>query len=178
MASPLPIIYAPNPVFRQRAEPVEIVNDEIKEIVARMFATLDAEHAVGIGANMVGLLKRIVVIKLRDDETRYALINPQITSNSDEMQEFEEASVCFPGISAKVKRPKSIVVEYLDENGAKQTLKAEGFLSTVIQHEIDYLDGKIFVDYLSKMKREMLLKKSEKFLKHNPPHVHTADCRH
>ena len=71
-----------------------------------------------------------------------------------------------------------MTVEYLDEAGAKQTLDAEGFLATVIQHEIDYLDGKIFVDYLSKMKKDMLLKKSEKFLKNNPPHVHTASCKH
>ena len=178
MSETLPIILAPHPIFRQKAEAVEKVDDEVKRTIARMFATLDAEFAVGIGANMVGLLKRIVVIHLRDEGTRLAMVNPVILNRSTETQTFEEASISFPGISAKVTRPKSVTVEYLDEAGAKQTLDAEGFLATVIQHEIDYLDGKIFVDYLSKMKKDMLLKKSEKFLKNNPPHVHTASCKH
>ncbi len=78
MVAPLPIIYAPNPIFRQKAKAVDNVNDKVREVVAQMFATLEAEHAIGIGANMVGVLQRIVVIKLREDETRYALINPEI----------------------------------------------------------------------------------------------------
>lgn len=178
MVQPLPLYLAPHPIFRQKAHAVDVVDEEIRHLIARMFATLEHEYAIGLGANMVGVLKRIIVVNLKDSNQRYAMVNPEITERSKEMQQFEEASICFPGISAKVSRPKAIKVNYLDEEGNPQTLAADGFLATVIQHEMDYLDGKIFVDYLSKIKRDMLLKKSEKYLKHNPPHIHTADCQH
>lgn len=176
MASPYPIIYTPHPIFRQKATMVETVNDEVREIIARMFATLRAEKAVGLGANMVGVLQRIIVVSVNDET--YAMVNPELTWRSDEMQTFDEASISFPGIDAKVTRPRAIKVSYLDENGGQQSLEAEGFLATVIQHEMDYLDGRIFLDYVSKMKREMLLKKSAKHLKMYPPHVHTEHCHH
>ena len=165
----LKLVYAPDPIFRQIAEPVEAVDDGIRALLAGMFEVLYRERGVGLGANMVGLLKRLVVIDLQEGgvKTPIAMVNPEIIEKSDEMQIFEEGSLSYPAISAEITRPKSITVKYLDEQGAEQTLKAEGWLATVIQHEVDYLDGVVYLDYLTPMKRNMLLKKMKKFRKQN-----------
>lgn len=174
----LQLVYAPHPIFKQVAEPVTEVNADIQGIIDAMFDVLQIEKGIGIGANMVGVLKRIVVIHMQQDDIthRIAMVNPDIVSVSDGTHTFEEASLSFPGISAEITRPKSITVQFLDYDGVEQTLEAEGFLSTVIQHEIDYLDGTVYLDYLSKLKRDRLLKKMEKYQKLHPPHVHTPDC--
>ena len=163
----LSLIIAPDPIFNQTAEPVAIVDDSIRHLVSEMFEVLYREEGVGLGANMVGLLKRIIVIDLQEGglKTPLAMINPEIISSSDEMQAREEASLSFPGIHGRVSRPKSIEVRYLDQQGTSQSLRAEGWLATVIQHERDYLDGIVYLDYLSKMKRNMLIKKMLKQLK-------------
>jgi len=157
----LPLIYGPNEIFSQRASDVKIVNDEVRSVVNNMFETMYHEHAIGMGANMVGILQRIIVIDMQENgiRTPYSFINPQITYRSDEMQKFNEASICFPGISAEITRHKTIKVSYLDYDGKPQEIEATGYFATVIQHEVDYLNGKIFLDYLSKMKRDILLKK-------------------
>ena len=94
------------------------------------------------------------------------------------MQTHEEASLSFPYISAEITRPHAIEVRYLDEQGTERTLKAEGFLATVILHELDYFEGRTFLDSLSRMKRDMLMKKMQKALRQNPPHVHGEHCDH
>lgn len=162
--SRLELVIAPHPIFRQSARRVETVDDETRADVTAMFDTLYREKGVGIGANMVGLLKRIIVIDLQQDgkKTPVAMINPVVTQTSQETQTFEEASLSFPGISAKITRPAEIAVTYLDTQGETQSLDASGFLATVIQHEIDYLDGRTYLDHLSSVKRKMLLKKMEK----------------
>jgi peptide deformylase len=174
------LVYAPNPIFKKKAEPVEKVDDAIRALVDDMFKTLEFEQGAGMGANMVGILKRIAIVDLCEDgaSNPYTFINPEIVWHSEETQEHEEASLCFPGISAKITRPETIKVRYLDYDGKPQELKAEGFLATVIQHEIDYLDGITFLDHLSKMKRDMLIKKMKKHIKQHPPHVHGASCNH
>lgn len=176
----LQLVYAPNPIFRQKALPVDKVDDEIRSLVDKMLATVYVEGAVGLGSNMVGVLKRIVVIDLQEGGARNPriFINPEITWYSEEMQTFKEASLCFLGIDADVTRPKAIKMNYLDYDGKPQEIEAEGFLATVIQHEVDYLGGKIFLDYLSKLKRDTLMKKMEKHIKMHPPHIHGAGCRH
>lgn len=163
----LSLIIAPDPIFSQCAEPVAIVDDAIRRLISEMFEVLYREQGVGLGANMVGLLKRIIVIDLQEGglKTPLAMINPEIISSSDEMQAREEASLSFPGIHGKVSRPKSIEVRYLDEQGETRSLQADGWLATVIQHERDYLDGIVYLDYLSKMKRTMLMKKMLKQFK-------------
>lgn len=163
----LALIIAPNSIFSQHAEPVDDVDDEIRQHISEMFEVLYQEQGVGLGANMVGLLKRIIVIDLQEGgiKTPLAMINPEITSTSDEMQARDEASLSFPGIHGEVSRPRSIDVSYLDELGVTRTLHADGWLATVIQHERDYLDGVVYLDYLSKMKRKMLMKKMLKQLK-------------
>jgi peptide deformylase len=98
-----------------------------------------------------------------------ALVNPEITWRSEETQTFEEGSLCFPHIAAEVTRPRAIRVRHLDRDGAPQELAAEGFLATVVQHEMDYLDGITFLDHLSRMKRDMLLKRMQKMMRLRPP---------
>ena len=160
----LPLVYGPDEIFSKIASPIEHVDDSIRSIIDDMFETMYHENAIGMGANMVGILQRIVVIDMQENGVRtpYAFVNPEITWLSDEIQTHKEASICFPGIAAEITRPKALKMVYLDRDGHKQELEAEGFFATVIQHEVDYLNGKIFLDYLSKMKRDMLLKKMRK----------------
>lgn len=176
----LQIIYAPNPIFRKTAQAVTAVDQQVKQNIDNMLATLEFEKAVGIGANMVGLLQRLVVIDLKENGVSkpLCLINPKIVWRSESMQTFEEASLCFPGISAEITRPDSVHIQYLNREGIKQELEAKGFLATVVQHEMDYLDGKIFLDHLSKMKRDLLLAKMTKYIKAHPPHIHGQHCHH
>jgi peptide deformylase len=157
----LSLIYAPNDIFHKIANPVKVVDDAIRTLIDDMFETMYHKKATGIAGNMVGILQRIAIVDLQENNCKnpYVLINPEIIWSSEEMQIFNEASICFLGISADIKRPKAIKLSYLDYNGKEARLEAEGFFATVIQHEVDYLNGTVFLDYLSKMKRDMLLKK-------------------
>jgi peptide deformylase len=166
----LQLVLGPDPLLKEIAAPVEAITDEIKTIVSDMFETLYERRGLGIGANMVGVLKRIVVIDLQEggQKSPITCINPEIVWRGDHMETREEASLCFPGISAKVSRPDAIKLRFLDLDGETQEIAAEGWLATVLQHEIDYLDGKIYLDYLSKMKRDRLIKKMQKQIRgHN-----------
>jgi peptide deformylase len=176
----LNIIYAPNPIFYNKAKKVDEVNDHVRQVANDMVDTMYFEGAVGLGANMVGVDLAIIVLDLREQEEHkpIIMINPEIIDSSDEIVEFEEASLSFPGISAFINRPNSVKVKYLDMEDKEQIMDAEGFLARVIQHEIDYLHGKTFLDYLSKLKKDMLIKKMQKFVKHHPPHVHGEHCNH
>ena len=161
----LSLIYAPNNIFQKTAKPVEKIDDKVRQNIDEMFAVLGKEDGIGLGANMVGLLDRIIVLDWPQGNIKLPMINPEITYLSDETQQFEEASLSYPGIKAKITRPKKIKVTYLDCDNKKQEMEAEGYLSTLIQHEIDYLNGKVFLDHLSNLKRNILLKKMNKFNK-------------
>lgn len=177
--SVLQVIYFPDRIFKEKAEEISEINTDIKKIAEDMLDTMYFEGAVGLGANMLGLKLRIVVIDLRVEGSKaYVMINPKITFFSSEKVEFEEASISFPGISAVISRPEKIKVSYQDIEGNFCSMDAEGFLARVIQHEVDYLDGKVFLDYLSKLKQDMLIKKMQKYIKNHPPHVHGAHCHH
>lgn len=167
MAS-LNLIMAPNPIFKQSALPVTNIDDDVRALCHDMLETLYEERGIGVAAPMVGILKRIIVIDLQEDGIRSPLvcINPTVNSTSTETQKHEEASLCFPGIRAEIERPTAINLDYLDMEGKTQNLQAKGWLSTVIQHELEYLDGKVFLDNLSKLKRNRLIKKMVKDMKH------------
>jgi len=164
----LPLVIAPNPIFKQKADMVSVVDESVREIISDMFVTLYAEKGLGLGANMVGVLKQIIVIDLVEGGVRapIAMINPEILSVSTEVQTFNEASLSFPGIAADITRPSEISVQYLDEEGDQQILEASGFLATVIQHEMDYLQGRTFLDHLSRTKRDTVVRKYQKLRKH------------
>ncbi|MBV1901650.1 MAG: peptide deformylase [Kordiimonadaceae bacterium] len=160
----LDITFGPAPIFRQKAHPIEEVDDAVRKFAADLLDTMYEFRGIGMAANMVGVLKRIIVVDIQENNERNPLIciNPKITWHSTEEELREEASLSYPGISAELKRPNEIKLSYLDIEGNKQELTAKGWLATVIQHEMDYLDGRTFLDRLSKMKRDRLIKKMQK----------------
>jgi peptide deformylase len=159
----LSLIYAPNRIFKQIAKPVTKIDDQVRRNIAEMFDIMTKEKGIGLGANMVGLLDRIIVLDWPEGNIKLSMINPEITWISKETQQFEEASLSYPAISAIITRPNKIKLSYLDCDNKKHEMEAEGFLSTLIQHEIDYLNGITFLDHISQLKREVLLRKMEKF---------------
>ena len=165
--SELRLVIGPDPVFRKKAETLEAIDAQALTNANRMLEILREEKGVGIGANMVGLLQRIIVLDLpgTDVEMPLTMFNPEIVDQSDETHVFEEASLSFPGVSAKIERPAEILVKYLDQSGDEVMLQADGFLSTTLQHEIDYLDGRLYFDHLSRVKRDSLLRKYKKMRK-------------
>ncbi len=178
----LELVLAPDPIYKTICTEVTKVDDSVLATLDAMMATLHAYHAIGIGAPMVGLTQRLVVVDLTDETGAahcYRMVNPVITERSAETTTMEESSITFLGVSAQVTRSVEVTVSYLDEHGMPQTLRAAGLLSICLQHEIDYLDGRTFMDYLSPMKRDILKRKMEKQKRLGPiPHVHGAHCNH
>ena len=173
---------APDAIYKTICTPVVEVTDAVRNTLNDMMETLHAFHAMGLGAPMVGVTQRLVVVSLEDEQGvqhEYRMVNPVITERSAEMATMEEGSITFPGISVDITRPAAVTVEYLDENGAKQSLKATGILAVCVQHEMDYLDGKTILDAVSPMKRDILKRKMEKAVRAGQvPHIHGSDCRH
>lgn len=157
----LQLVMGPDPIFKQKAETVTQFGSELADLANSMLEILYREKGVGLGANMVGILKRMIVIDLQIEGRREPLVcvNPTLVSCSSETAKNEEASLCFPGIRAEIERPSSIEISYQDTEGKQHTLEAEGWLATVIQHEMEYLDGRTFLDNLSKLKQDRLIKK-------------------
>jgi peptide deformylase len=162
-----PILTLPDPRLRQVAEPVGEIDAEIRTLVADMFETMYAAPGIGLAANQVGVLKRVVVIDVvRDPDTEprrpITLINPEITWVSEEMRVHEEGCLSIPEYYEEVERPSRCRVTFLDIDGKRQTMDCEGVLATAVQHEIDHLNGKLFIDYLSRLKRSMITRKFSK----------------
>ncbi len=158
----LPIITAPDPRLKQVCPSVEQVDDEIRRLLSDMLETMYDAPGIGLAAPQVGVLKRVIVVDVsREDEERAPLkmVNPELTWVSDHDASYDEGCLSLPEHYAEVVRPAEIKVEYLDESGAKQELSADGLLATCIQHEIDHLDGILFVDHISALKRNMILRK-------------------
>ena len=132
-------------VLRKKAREVEVVDDKIRELLDDMVETLHAYNGVGLAAPQVGILKRVVVIDLYDDKGPIKLVNPKIVKQKGE-QEVEEGCLSFPNQFAKIIRPAEVVVEALDENGKKIKIKAEKLLAQALSHELDHLDGVLFID--------------------------------
>lgn len=178
----LELIFAPDPIYKTICTPVVQVDDAVRTTLDAMMQTLQAHHAMGIAAPMVGLTQRLVVVELEDDAGvmhHYKMVNPLIIKRSAEKVTMEEASITFLGVSAPVTRPAAVTVDYLDENGLAQTIRARGIVAVCLQHEIDYLDGKTILDYQSSMKRDILKRKMEKQKRIGPvPHVHGPNCHH
>jgi len=158
----LNILHYPDPRLRQKALPVEDVNNEIKQFVADMFETMYEAPGIGLAATQANVQKRIIVIDISEDKSEpLCFINPEIIESSGG-EEMEEGCLSVPGIYEKVQRAEHIKVRALDREGKPFELEADGLLSVCIQHEIDHLEGKLFVDYLSELKRQRIRKKLEK----------------
>lgn len=162
------ILQLPNPILRQKSSDVEAVTDKVRKILDDMLETMYDSKGVGLAAPQVGLLQRMVVIDIAGKDEPpcpYKMVNPKIVWRSDETESGSEGCLSIPNQYAPVERNIAVKVEYLDENGKTQELTAEGFLAVAVQHELDHLDGVIFIDHLSDLRRKMLLKKHEKRLK-------------
>lgn len=167
-APALPILFVPDPRLRAKTKPVGAADaDRVRDLSARMLATMYAAPGIGLAAPQVGEMLRLVVIDLQKDELRepMVLVNPEIVAESAETATREEGCLSLPGQYAEVTRPARVKVRYFDLEGAKKEIEGEGLLSACLQHEVDHLDGVLFVDYLSALKRNMLLRKLAKELK-------------
>ena len=166
----LPILIAPHPTLKAKAKPVNDVTDELRALLDDMLETMYDAPGIGLAANQIGSLHRVLVMDCgsRDDEETprpIKIINPEITGVSEELSSYEEGCLSIPEQFAEVDRPAVVRVKYLDENGQKHERLFEGLEATCVQHEIDHLDGILFVDHLSNLKRNMLMKKLKKYLK-------------
>ncbi len=158
----LPILEFPDPRLRTQAAPVAAVDAGIRKLIDDMFETMYAAPGIGLAATQVNVHKRVIVIDVTEDRSSpLALINPEIVSR-DGTEETEEGCLSVPGIYDKVTRSERIRVRTLDRSGKQIEIEADGLLAVCIQHEIDHLDGKLFVDYLSELKRTRIRKKLEK----------------
>ena len=159
------ILTEPNKILRQISKPVEKVGDEERELMRDMLETMYSANGIGLAAIQIGIPKRIIVMDLSKEENKKLpmyFVNPVITEKNNEKKTYEEGCLSVPNQFAEIDRPSKCEVEYLDYNGNKQSLQAEGLLATCIQHEIDHLEGILFIDYLSKLKKEFILKKLSK----------------
>tara|TARA_Y100000591_G_scaffold332511_2_gene370113 strand:+ start:708 stop:1232 length:525 start_codon:yes stop_codon:yes gene_type:complete len=159
------ILTEPDPILRKKSEDLEKVDDELRKLMDEMLQTMYKAPGIGLAAVQIGILKKIIVIDIsRDNEKKNPifLINPKITFRSKNKSIYEEGCLSLPGYFAEVERPAECNIEYLDYYGKKKELKAKGLLSTCAQHEIDHLNGILFIDYLSKLKRDMIIKKLTK----------------
>jgi len=159
------ILTEPDPFLRQKSIKVEIVDDTIRSLMDDMLETMYAAPGIGLAAIQVGIPKRVIVIDLsKDEEKKQPLYftNPEIVFSSDNDATYEEGCLSVPNQYAEIDRPDRCHVKYLDYNGNEKLLKAEGLLATCIQHEMDHLEGILFIDYLSKLKKSMIIKKLSK----------------
>ena len=159
------ILTEPDPFLRQKSVKVDEVNDEIRSLMDDMLETMYDAPGIGLASIQIGFPKRVIVIDLsRDDEKKnpFYFVNPEIITNSDNNAAYEEGCLSVPGQFAEINRPDKCKVKYLDYNGNEKILDAEGLLATCIQHEIDHLEGILFIDHLSKLKKSMIIKKLSK----------------
>ena len=156
------ILTEPNKILRQISKSVEGVGIQEKKIMDDMLDTMYAANGIGLAAIQIGIPKRIIVMDISKDENKKQpmyFVNPVIHNKNPEKSTYEEGCLSVPNQFAEIDRSSKCEVEYLDYNGNKQNLQAEGLLATCIQHEIDHLEGILFIDYLSKLKKEMIIKK-------------------
>ena len=167
------IITVPDDTLKKISSPIENVGDNEKELIKDLFETMYNSNGIGLAAVQVGILKRILVIDISGkDEKKQPLsfINPVIKTVSDETSVYEEGCLSIPNTFIEIERPKICEVEFIDINGKVKNLKCDGLLSTCLQHEINHLDGKLIIDNLSKLKRDLIIKKISKTQK-NPDRI-------
>lgn len=158
----LPILTAPDPRLKKKSLPVAAVDAGVRQLMDDMLETMYAAPGIGLAAPQVGALKRVIVLDIDREETKTGplfMANPEIVEASDEDVTYEEGCLSVPDHYSDVARPAAVRVRYLDRDGKKQELACEGLLATCVQHEIDHLDGILFIDHISSLKRNMILRK-------------------
>ena len=180
----LPLVIAPDERLKTKSSPIEKIDDGVRKLAADMLDTMYAERGIGLAAVQVGVLKRLLVtdVTWREEEgpgEQWVLINPEIVEEDPEPHVYKEGCLSFPDQFAEVSRPKGARVRYLDLDGKAQEKFFEGLLATCIQHEIDHINGIVFVDHISSLKRDMILRKLKKLKKQGAfDHVHGPHCNH
>ena len=160
-----PLIILPDPVLRQVSSPIAQVDDVVRKLSDDMLDTMYDAPGIGLAAIQVGIPKRMLVIDLHkegEEKQPQIFINPEVLSASDERSTYEEGCLSIPDYYAEVERPAKVTVKYVDISGKEQILDAEGLLATCLQHEVDHLNGVLFIDYISRLKREMVIRKFTK----------------
>ncbi|KQS90436.1 MULTISPECIES: peptide deformylase [unclassified Rhizobium] len=163
-----PLIILPDPVLRQLSKPVETIDADVRRLADDMLETMYDAPGIGLAAIQIGVPRQMLVIdvsKEGEDKQPLVFINPKILASSDERSVYEEGCLSIPDYYAEVERPAEITVEYVDLDGKQLTAKADGLLATCLQHEIDHLNGVLFIDHISKLKREMVIRKFAKAAK-------------
>lgn len=159
----LNILEFPDPRLRTIAKPVDVVDDGIRQLVDDMFETMYEAPGIGLAATQINVHKRVVVMDLSEDRSEpRVFINPEFEPLTDQMDQYQEGCLSVPGFYENVDRPQKVRIKALDRDGKSYELIAEGLLAVCIQHECDHLNGKLFVDYLSSLKRDRIKKKLEK----------------
>lgn len=156
------IVIEPDPILREKSATLEKVDNELRKLLDDMLETMYAAPGIGLAAVQVGILKRLIVIDISKDKEKknpLFLINPEIISRSKKTSIYEEGCLSLPGHFAEIERPAECQIKFINYEGKEKELKADGLLATCIQHEVDHLNGILFVDYLSKLKKDMIIKK-------------------
>ena len=163
----IPIVKIPDPVLRQIAKPVEEITDGVRQLLDDMTATMYDAPGIGLAAPQINVSQRLVVIDCGKDDLPelYKMVNPKIITLSEKHSVLEEGCLSIPDQTAEVKRPAKVSIRYLDETGATQTLTADGLLAACIQHEVDHLNGVLFIDHISRLKRDMIARRVMKELR-------------
>ena len=168
-----PIITVPNEILKKISDPIEKVGENEKKLINDLFETMYNSNGIGLAAVQVGILKRILVIDVSTKEEKknpICFINPVIKKISNQTSVYEEGCLSIPDTFIEIERPKICDVEYVDLNGKLKNIKCDGLLSTCLQHEINHLDGKLIIDHLTKLKRDIIIKKISKNKK-NPNRI-------
>jgi peptide deformylase len=161
----LPIITLPDPILRKISDPVENIDRAVVKLMDDMLETMYDAPGIGLAAIQVGIPKRIIVIDASDDEEKpkpLAMVNPEIIALGQTTRLYEEGCLSIPDIRVDIERPETVTVRYIDRHGKQQELAADGLLATAIQHELDHLDGQLIIDFLSRLKRDIIIKKFKK----------------
>ena len=167
------LITVPDEILRKKSQSIEKVSNEEKKLVKDLLETMYHHKGIGLAAIQVGIPKRIVVLDVnQENENKNPLcfINPIIKNISEEKSKYEEGCLSIPNTFIEIERPKTCIVEYVDMDGKKNQIECDGLLSTCIQHEINHLDGKLIIDFLSKLKKDLIIKKLSK-TKQNPDRI-------
>jgi peptide deformylase len=160
-----PILTIPEPVLRTKAKPIERVDAELRRLMDDMLETMYDAPGIGLAAPQIGIARRLIVMDPAKDDTPKApliMVNPEILSRSEEMRTHDEGCLSIPDVTAEIVRPAKTRVAYIDREGKKQEAELEGIWSTLVQHEVDHLNGVLFIDYLSRLKRDMVVRKFTK----------------
>jgi peptide deformylase len=159
------IIKLPDPLLRQRSAPIETVDDDVRRLIDDMLETMYDAPGVGLAAIQVAVPRRLLVVDTAEKDAPprpLALINPEIVKRGDELHVHEEGCLSIPDVRVEIERPASITLTYVDRDGEIRQLDAEGLLATAIQHEMDHLDGRLIIDYLSRLKRDVIVRRFKK----------------